>query len=150
MPNPAENFFKKLKKIWPALVFALVIFQLGMTAALPARADLLSDQAGLDEIGTKAFGSTGEPTDIRVIVANVIRVFLGLLGIIFLFLLVLGGYKWMTAMGDASKVDEAKQQLQTAVIGLVIILAAYSITVFVVNCAVRAVNNDTAFWYCPN
>lgn len=131
----------------------LIIFaaQLVLSFGAPiARADLLTDQAGFEEIGSKAFGTTGAPKDIRIIVSQVIRVFLGFLGIIFVYLIVLAGYKWMTAAGDTAKVDEAKKQLQTGVIGLVIILAAYSITVFIVECAVKASLGQGSIWYCPS
>lgn len=66
-------------------------------------------------------------------VATIVKAFLGLLGIIFIFLMVLAGYHWMTAAGDEQKVTKAKDTLRTAIIGLVIIVAAYSITYFVLN-----------------
>jgi predicted acyltransferase len=53
------------------------------------------------------------------------------LGIIFVGLMVFTGYIWMTAQGDEQKVTKAKDTLQMAIIGLVIVLAAYSITYFV-------------------
>lgn len=65
------------------------------------------------------------------IIATVIKAFIGLLGIIFIVLIVYAGYSWMTAAGDEAKVNKAKETLQRAVIGLVIVLAAYSITYFV-------------------
>ena len=65
------------------------------------------------------------------IIAMVIKAFLGLLGIIFLILIIYAGYNWMTAQGDEEKVTKAKETLQRAVIGLIIIIAAYSITAFV-------------------
>jgi len=40
---------------------------------------------------------------------------------------------WLTAAGEESKVEKAMGILKTAVIGLVIILAAYSITYFVLD-----------------
>jgi hypothetical protein len=38
---------------------------------------------------------------------------------------------WMTAQGNSAQVDKAKDLLINAVIGLVIVTAAYSITSFV-------------------
>ena len=90
-------------------------------------------QGGLNEIRDKAYGqSSDQPSNSMVMVmARIIKVFLDLLGIIFLALLVWAGFKWMTAGGDEDKVKEAKSQITTAVIGLVIIFAAYSIAHFV-------------------
>lgn len=65
------------------------------------------------------------------IVATVIEAFLGLLGLIFVILIIMAGYNWMTASGDAAKIDKAKQTMTRAIIGLVIIVSAYAITYFV-------------------
>lgn len=65
------------------------------------------------------------------VMATVIKIFTSLLGIIFLVLIVYAGYNWMTAGGDSAKIDKAKEIMQRAVIGLIIIVAAYSITYFV-------------------
>lgn len=64
-------------------------------------------------------------------VAVFIRGFLGLLGIIFIILIVIAGYNWMTAAGNEEKVQKAQETLRRAIIGLLIIIAAYSITYFV-------------------
>jgi hypothetical protein len=44
---------------------------------------------------------------------------------------------WMTAQGNAGQVDKAKDLLINAIIGLVIVSAAYSITLFVGNQLVK-------------
>ena len=107
-------------------------------------AGLIDQQEGFRSGGDiqKAFGQTGAPRDIRLITAKIIKVFLGVLGIIFVALLVAAGYKWMTAVGNEDKIKEAKGQITTAVIGLLIILAAYSITDFVINQIRKATTGD--------
>jgi len=67
------------------------------------------------------------------IMAAVIQGFLSILGIIFVILIIYAGFNWMTASGDEQKVTKAKDTITKAVIGLVIIVAAYSITYFVFN-----------------
>lgn len=62
------------------------------------------------------------------IIAVIIKTFLSLLGIIFTVLMLYGGYMWMTAQGDESKVEKAKSTIQSAVIGLIIVVSTYSIT----------------------
>ncbi len=83
-----------------------------------------------DQLG-QAFDDTGPATDIRTITGNVIKVFLAFLAIIFTVLIVLAGYKWMTAGGNENRLGEAKAQIRTGIIGFIIILAAYAITEFV-------------------
>jgi hypothetical protein len=58
----------------------------------------------------------------------VIRVILSFLGIIFLVLMIHGGYIWMLARGNEQEVTRAKNIIVNAIIGLVIVLSAYSIT----------------------
>lgn len=65
------------------------------------------------------------------IISKVIKSFLGLLGIIFVILIILGGYNWMTAAGEEEKVNKAKDTLKRAIIGLIIVVSAYAITYFV-------------------
>ncbi len=77
--------------------------------------------------------STGEGEGLGLIMATVIKAFLGLLGIIFIVLIITAGYKWMTAGGNEEKVKEAQEMIKKAVIGLIIIVAAYAITYFVFN-----------------
>jgi len=72
-------------------------------------------------------------TDVPVgkVVAEVIQVVLGFLAIIFLVLTLFAGFRWMTAQGNEEEIKKASASIKTAVIGLVIILAAYTITYFI-------------------
>lgn len=92
-------------------------------------------EGGLNDIAP-VYDQTGTPSDnddIRIIVARLIRVVLGLLGIIALVIIIAAGFRWMTANGDEEKVTESKRQLTNAVIGLIIILASFAIATFVIN-----------------
>ena len=68
---------------------------------------------------------------IALVVAKVIQAFLGLLGIIFVVLIVIAGNKWMNARGNEEKVEEAQDTIRRAIIGLIITVSAYAITYFV-------------------
>ncbi len=87
------------------------------------------------DMGLSQVSSTlGLPsTDIRTIIANIIRIFLGLLGIIALVLMIYAGFVWMTSGGSEEKIGEAKKILTNATVGLVIILSAYAIVSFVIT-----------------
>jgi len=63
----------------------------------------------------------------------IISAFLGLLAIIFIILIIIGGYGWMMAGGDEGKVTTAKERIRQAIIGLIITVSAYAITYFVFN-----------------
>ncbi|MCK5320344.1 hypothetical protein KAJ61_03070 [Candidatus Parcubacteria bacterium] len=62
---------------------------------------------------------------------RIVQVFLSLLGIIFLVLMLYGGYSWMTAAGDQSKVERAQNTIRRAIIGLIITVGSYAITQFI-------------------
>ena len=52
---------------------------------------------------------------------------LTMLGIIFVILIILAGYNWMTAAGDEAKVTKAKETIRRAIIGFIIVSSAYAI-----------------------
>lgn len=77
--------------------------------------------------------SAGFESNIGVIdvLGYVIQAVLGLLGIIFLILIIYAGFNWMTAAGEEEKVTKAKETLNRAIIGLIITIGAYAISDFV-------------------
>lgn len=75
--------------------------------------------------------NAGGSSDLSSMIKKVIDIFLGFIGILLTVYILMAGYKWITANGDEKKVTEAKTSIQHAVVGLVIILAAYSLTYFV-------------------
>lgn len=99
-------------------------------------AQLTTGSLGL-EYGTPTQLST---EDVRLISARVINVSLGLLGTIAVVLIVVGGFKWMTAQGNEDQVGEAKKTMYYGIVGLAIILAAYAIAKFVVDSLLKATN----------
>jgi hypothetical protein len=76
-------------------------------------------------------GGTGLQEDFGVSVGTVIKGILSLVGTIFLVLTIYAGILWMTAQGNEQQVTKAKGIIQTAVIGLFVVMAAYAITDFV-------------------
>lgn len=71
--------------------------------------------------------------NITTVVARVIQGALGLLVIIFFILIILAGFRWMTAGGNEEIVAKAKKNIINAIIGVVIVIMAYAITVFIFN-----------------
>ncbi len=58
---------------------------------------------------------------------KIIDKFLGFLGLIAVVIIIYAGFLWLTAGGDTKKVDKAKRVLKEAIIGLLIIFAAWGI-----------------------
>lgn len=85
---------------------------------------------GVSEIESEVQLSSG---NIQVIIARIINVILGLLGIIALGIVLYAGFLWMTAGGNEERITKARKLLINGVIGLVIIMSAFAITLFVLN-----------------
>ena len=71
--------------------------------------------------------------DLTETIAAFIRVGLGFMGIVAVLIIMIGGFKWMTAGGETSKIDDAKKYFYGGITGLVIILSAYAIASFVIT-----------------
>lgn len=104
------------------------------------------------EIGTqlgRAGGATGAnmpaPVDPRYTAARLIRLALGLVSIILLALILYAGFLWMTAGGNDEQITQARSYIKNSVIGLVIIILAYSITIAIFNLA-RGLPLSTSQW----
>lgn len=73
----------------------------------------------------------GAPTDPRLVVASIIRVFLTVIGTLFVAYTVYAGYMIMTSGGQEEKIKKGKDTLRNSIIGIVVTLSAYAITLFV-------------------
>jgi len=94
---------------------------------------LMGTAYGLDVIPNSANNldiGNASPEDMVVSVINWI---LGILALVAVVMILVGGFKWMTAGGNEEKTEGAKKLLIAALIGLVIILAAWGISVYVIN-----------------
>ncbi|TAK05128.1 hypothetical protein EPO33_04065 [Patescibacteria group bacterium] len=86
-------------------------------------------------------GEAGIPTSeasLPVLVGTILNGVLSLVGVVFLVLIVWGGFLWMTARGNDQQVEKAKNLITSAVIGLIIIAGGYAITNFVLTQIIAA------------
>ncbi|MBI5254566.1 hypothetical protein HY932_02185 [Candidatus Falkowbacteria bacterium] len=75
--------------------------------------------------------STGEVLPQRI--GAILKVTVGVLGVVLTCLIIYGGFLWMTAGGDPGQVKKAKAYITDAIIGLIICILAYAITTFVID-----------------
>jgi len=86
--------------------------------------------------GTNAYGSDNAVVinrPLSEIIADIIRFVLTFIGVFFLILALYAGFKWMTSAGNDDKIGDAKKTLQNAIIGIIVVLAAYAITVTIAS-----------------
>lgn len=115
-----------MKKI--AIAFASLALAFS-AIALPAAVGAQTDVFGLKPVESTGLGNQ----DPRETAANIIRVGLGVLGIVAVIIVLYGGVLWMTAAGNDERVGTAKKVLFSGLIGLIIILSAFALTQFVIN-----------------
>ena len=129
---------KMAKRISMAAIIAL--FAVSMFAFAPAvDAQSNSDNMLWGGYENNVQNSTGlGNADPREMAANVVNIMLGFLGIIAVVIILLGGFKWMTAAGNEDKVGEAKKMIAAGVIGLLIILMAFGVAQFVLDALYNA------------
>ncbi len=97
-----------------------------------AREGVNSALDGLDATTNEGFGpSHGLETDVPTAIGKVVGAGLAFIGTLFLILIIYGGFVWMFARGNEQEVKKAKDLIIQAVIGLIIVLAAYAITSYI-------------------
>jgi hypothetical protein len=102
-----------------------------------ASAQLDKAVSGLEDVGSVT--GADQSQTLPDLVGNLINILLSVVGIILVVLLIYAGFLYMTAQGDSTKVDKAKDMMKNAIIGLVIIVSAYAISSFVISALVDIV-----------
>ena len=77
-------------------------------------------------------GASGEAA-IPLIIGQVIKSVLGIVGSLALAMFVYGGLIWMTAAGAPDKITKGKDVLVWASIGLLVIFSSYALVAFVIQ-----------------
>lgn len=122
--------------LFVSLILFMAAFVL-FTTISPALASSGLDDAkeGLGQAARYGgFTSDAEgPTSPVDLASKIIKTILGFVGTIFLILIIVSGFQWMTAGGNEETIKKARGRMTSAVIGLAIILGAWVITDFVIN-----------------
>jgi hypothetical protein len=117
------------------IVLTIFITIIAISTFLPVKAADISD--AFNETSSSVLSQTvkgagffqDSSNNIDNLVQTIINTTLSFLGVIFTIIIIYAGFKWMTAEGSPETVTKAKGLLKNAVIGLIIVLAAYAISV---------------------
>lgn len=118
---------------------AAAFLSLSFLAPLGALAAFTPADSGLNTTAIGAYGPgiIAKGNIAQFIGFYIIQPVLGLLGLLFLVLMIYAGVLWMTASGNEKRVQKAKDILVAAVIGATIIVSAYAVTNAVFNALSR-------------
>ena len=123
MLKPAKYIV--LSAIFIGIIFASVI----CVKTIRAEDDYgLGTAAEVSGLSANAISQKG---DIPQVIGMIISAALSLVGVFFFLMILYAGFIWMTAAGSTEKTTLAKNKLQSAFIGLIIVLSAYAIAGFV-------------------
>jgi hypothetical protein len=126
---------KNFKKIFFFVLSLVVLLPAGVLAVDPPAQD---NKGLLYRAGQTAGYQQGSEQQLSSIVGKIIYGALGLLGVVFLVLIVFAGYLWLTAGGEEAQVEKAKGYIKNGVIGLVIVLTSFGITNFVLSSLINS------------
>ena len=114
---------------WTKKVSIALFVMLLTVTLLPIGAAAATTNFGLDYAANLGLQNTNP----KNLIVNIIQVALGFLGLIAVIIIIVGGFYWMTAGGNDEKVTTGRKWIVNGIIGLVIILAAYGITSWVIT-----------------
>jgi TRAP-type C4-dicarboxylate transport system permease small subunit len=90
----------------------------------------LADNIDLQPPQNTQFSQLGQLT-IPGIISALIRLTVVVAAIVFFFILVIGGIRWIASGGDKAQTEAARSQITSALVGLVIVFAAWAIVALI-------------------
>ncbi len=128
------KIFNRLKK--NIIIKKFLVSSVLIILALAPGLALATDEWGPPE---RPAGIPASAGDLAGVMTNIINWVLGFIALVAVLMLIWGGVRYVTAIGDESKVEDAKHIISEAVIGLTIVGMAYAIVVVVVNAWVSGI-----------
>ncbi|MDF1497464.1 MAG: Ig-like domain-containing protein [Patescibacteria group bacterium] len=118
------------KRLITSVIILFVVLS-GLSLAWPSFAQFESGQENINAVAASA--GVGESPDLITIIGRIINIALGFVGVILLIIMLYSGFEYMTAGGDATKVQNATTRIRNAIIGLIIIFLSFAIVNFVLG-----------------
>lgn len=127
------RFKRTIYSLLATLVLALGLFS-------PLALQHVSAQTATDEVcagiaTASGAGCNGSNTTLNKVVANGVNILSIVIGIVAVIMIMVGGFKYITAAGDSGQINSAKSTILYAIVGLVVAALAQSIVRFVLNAA---------------
>jgi amino acid transporter len=122
-----------------SVLLSLFVFNLSPVLAENEETLLKGNDGPMETLKDVAAGEQGpyskttNENSLTSTIGLIINAALSLLGVIFIVLMILAGYNWMTASGSQEKLQEAKDTIKRAIIGLVIVIGSWAIWNFILE-----------------
>ena len=119
--------------------FILLISFLIIIPNICLGSNLGDSKSVLDKVAAPSAAGYSTTATYDGVLGMILKTIFSLLGVFFLILMIYGGFLWMTDRGSSQQVEKAQKLITAAVIGMIIVLASYAISYFVLN----AISNTT-------
>jgi len=121
----------KNKKFYLVIILLSFIFLAGNFCFAGFLKQEMNEKVGSQAVQAGTDGGYETSGNLLSLIQIVINAFLSVIGVLLLTYMLYAGYNWMTAQGEEEKVTKAKDTIKRAIVGVIIIVAAYAISVFV-------------------
>jgi len=129
---------KKLKSWLNILFLTVILIAPGFVfaAASDTTAIIKGSASPLDRLENTAttygpYTTKADDTTLATTLGIIINTALSILGVIFIFIIILAGYQWMMANGNEAEVKKSKDSMSRAVIGLIVVISSYAVWTFI-------------------
>lgn len=122
---------------WKQIIMTLAVVA-GLSAAVQPVGDALAinvikEQCSQSTTGSQSVCNAAVKDNATDMAKTIINTLLYVLGIIAVIMIVVGGIRYTTSAGDASRIKAAKDTIMYSVVGLVVALLAFAIVNFVLG-----------------
>ncbi len=130
-----------MKKFAKHLLSLAIVMSFVVAPAVLAAGTLdVNTDLGGNVVSTNLKLGEKSPVALATNLINTAMLFLGLVAVV---IILMGGFKWMTAGGSDDKITEAKKLMSAGIVGIVIILSAWGIAKWVLTQAVTVTTTGT-------
>lgn len=124
------NYFKIISKLFIVFVFLFGFLLTSFNGSVLA-STVDEVHGGVSGVGG---GSTASGTsEVRAVIYTVVNILLFLVGSFAVIMIVIAGFRFVTANGDANTVSQAKNTIIYSVIGIVVAIMAWGIVNFILG-----------------
>ena len=116
------------------IVFATLVFATQIVSAQDPFEGVCSGGRAANSSVCSGSGTTDNPLfGASGVITKVAQILVIIAGVASVFMIMIGGFKYMTSTGDSAKVNSAKDTILYAIIGLIVTVFAQSIVTFVLT-----------------
>ena len=120
---------KKINRLTVIIILglALLLPQITLAQSKPADGFYGLDQTAENAGITVPEGNASAEANLQFMVGRIINYLFGLVGVIALTVVLVGGYLWMTGLGNEEKIGKAKKLIINGINGLIVMFLAYAL-----------------------